>query len=98
MVIFGLINTRFFALANLSIMLQEVAVIGLLALGQTIIILTAGIDLSVGAAMILAQMVMAGLAINSGVPVVLALIIGAIIGLICGGINGVLVTRFHVPP
>jgi fructose transport system permease protein len=97
-VVFGLINTRFFALANLSIMLQQVTVIGLLALGQTIIILTAGIDLSVGAVMILAQMVMAGLAINSGVPVVLALIIGLVIGLICGGINGVLVTRLHVPP
>jgi fructose transport system permease protein len=97
-VVFDLINTRMFALANLSIMLQEVAVIGLLALGQTIIILTAGIDLSVGAIMIFAQMVMAGLAINSGVPVVLALIIGALVGTLAGGINGVLVTRFRVPP
>ena len=97
-VVFDLINTRMFAVANLSIMLQEVAVIGLLALGQTIIILTAGIDLSVGAIMIFAQMVMAGLAINSGVPVVLALIIGAAVGTLAGGINGVLVTRFRVPP
>jgi fructose transport system permease protein len=79
-------------------MLQQVAVIGLLALGQTIIILTAGIDLSVGAAMILAQMVMAGLAINSGWPVVLALIGGLLIALLTGLINGVLVTRLHVPP
>src|SRR5487761_1652551 len=85
-VIFDIINSRMFNPANLSIMLQEVAVIGLLALGQSIIILTAGIDLSVGAVMILAQMVMAGLAINSGLPVVLALVIG------------ILVTRFHVPP
>jgi fructose transport system permease protein len=84
--------------ANLSIMLQEVAVIGLLALGQSIIILTAGIDLSVGAVMILAQMVMAGLAINSGLPVVLALIIGLVVGLLAGLVNGILVTRFHVPP
>ena len=97
-IVFGIINSRFFALANLSIMLQEVSVIGLLALGQSIIILSAGIDLSVGAIMILAQMVMAGLAINSGVPVVLALLIGLLVGLLCGGINGVLVTRFHVPP
>ena len=97
-IVFGIINSRFFALANLSIMLQEVSVIGLLALGQTIIILSAGIDLSVGAIMILAQMVMAGLAINSGVPVVLALLIGLLVGLLSGGINGVLVTRFHVPP
>ena len=97
-VIFDIINSRMFNPANLSIMLQEVAVIGLLALGQSIIILTAGIDLSVGAVMILAQMVMAGLAINSGLPVVLALIIGLVVGLLAGLVNGVLVTRFHVPP
>src|SRR5487761_1700566 len=97
-VIFDIINSRMFNPANLSIMLQEVAVIGLLALGQSIIILTAGIDLSVGAVMILAQMVMAGLAINSGLPVVLALIIGLLVGLLCGLVNGILVTRFHVPP
>jgi fructose transport system permease protein len=97
-VVFDLINTRMFALGNLSIMLQQVAVIGLLALGQTIIILTAGIDLSVGAIMIFAQMVMGGLAISNGLPVVLALIIGALVGVAAGLINGVLVTRFHVPP
>jgi len=97
-VVFGGINTRFLNPANLSIMLQEVAVIGLLALGQTIIILTAGIDLSVGAAMILAQMVMAGLAINSGLPAAAALIIGLLFGLLTGLINGVLVTWFRVPP
>ncbi len=97
-IIFDLINGRFLRPANLSIMLQQVAVIGLLALGQTVIILTAGIDLSVGAAMILAQMVMAGLAISSGVPVVLALIIGLLIGVATGLVNGVLVTLFHVPP
>lgn len=97
-IIFDIINGRFFNPANLSIMLQEVAVIGLLALGQTIIILTAGIDLSVGAAMILAQMVMAGLAMTTHLPVVPALIIGLVVGLLCGLVNGVLVTRFRVPP
>jgi fructose transport system permease protein len=97
-IVFDLINTRFFNPANLSIMLQQVAVIGLLALGQTVIILTAGIDLSVGAAMILVQMVMAGLAINSGLPVALALFIGFLVGAVAGLFNGVLVTRFRVPP
>lgn len=97
-VVFDLINSRMFSPGNLSIMLQQVAVIGLLALGQTIIILTAGIDLSVGAIMIFGQMVMAGLAINSGVPVVLALIIGGLVAVLAGGINGILATRFNVPP
>lgn len=97
-IVFDLINPRFLNPTNLSIMLQQVAVIGLLALGQTVIILTAGIDLSIGAAMILAQMVMAGLAISTGVPTGLAILIGLAIAAITGLLNGALVTRFHVPP
>jgi fructose transport system permease protein len=97
-VVFECINTRFFNPANLSIMLQEVAVIGLLALGQSVIILTAGIDLSVGAAMILSQMVMAGLAVNSGVPGALAISIGLLAALATGLVNGLLVTKLRVPP
>jgi fructose transport system permease protein len=97
-IIFDLINNRMFNPANLSIMLQQVAVIGLLALGQTIIILTAGIDLSVGAAMIFAQMVMAGLAVNSHLPVIPAMLVGLAVAVLAGLVNGVLVTRFHVPP
>lgn len=97
-VVFDMINGRFLGLPNLSIMLQQVAVIGLLALGQTIIILTAGIDLSVGAAMILAQMVMAGLAVSSHLPTLLALLLGIAVAALSGLANGLLVTRFHVPP
>ena len=96
--VFDLINPRLLSLPTVSIMLQQVAVIGLLALGQTVIILTAGIDLSVGAAMILAQMVMAGLAISSGVPTVLALGIGLLVAIATGFVNGLLVTRLRVPP
>jgi fructose transport system permease protein len=97
-VVFDVINPRFFNPTNLSIMLQQVAVVGLLALGQTVIILTAGIDLSVGAAMILAQMVMAGLAVNSGWPALPALVVGLVVACLCGLVNGVLVTRAGVPP
>jgi len=96
--VFNGLNSRFFNPANLSILLQQVAVVGLLALGQTVIILTAGIDLSVGAIMIFGQMVMAGLALNNGLPVVAALILGGLVAVIASGINGLLVTRFHVPP
>lgn len=97
-VVFEIINVRFFYLANLSLMLQQVAMIGLLALGQSVIILTAGIDLSVGAAMILSQMVMAGLAVNQGVPGWLAFALGLIAAAVTGLVNGLLVTRFRVPP
>ena len=57
--VFGTINGRFLKPENLSLIFQQVAVVGALAVGQTLIILTAGIDLSVGAIMVLRSMVMA---------------------------------------
>jgi fructose transport system permease protein len=96
--VFSFINARFYASANISLMLQQVAVIATLAVAQTLIILTAGIDLSIGAAMILSQLFMAQMAANSGVPGVLALLIGFVVGLGTGMLNGALVTRFRLPP
>ena len=97
-IVFSLINSRFANPVNLSLIIQQVAVVGALAIGQTMIILTAGIDLSVGAAMILAQMVMAQTAANNHVPGVIALLLGIGVGALTGFINGVLVTRIKLPP
>ena len=77
---------------------QQVSVVGTIAIAQTLVILTAGIDLSVGAGMILASMVMAQTAVNQGIPALLALLIGLLAGLATGAINGFLVTRFKLPP
>jgi fructose transport system permease protein len=96
--VFTLLNHRFINLLNLSLIIQQVAVVGTLAIGQTMIILTAGIDLSVGAAMILAQMVMAQTAANNHVPGVLALLLGIAVGALTGLINGFLVTKVKLPP
>lgn len=95
---FGFVNHRFLYAENLSLITQQVAVVGALAIGQTLIILTGGIDLSVGAAMILAQMVIAELAANSRLPGVLALLLGIGTGALTGLINGLLVTRIKLPP
>ncbi len=97
-IVFGLVNDRFFRAANLSIVLQQAAVVGSLAVGQTLIILTAGIDLSIGAAMVLASLVMAKLVSDNGWPGPLALILGALVALACGTLNGLLVTRIKLPP
>jgi fructose transport system permease protein len=97
-VVFGIINPRFLFPANLSLITQQVAVVGTLALAQTLIILTAGIDLSVGAAMIFSSMVVAQTAAVNGVPGILALVIGLIVGLAAGALNGFLVTRLRLPP
>lgn len=97
-IVFGVINPRFLFPANLSLITQQVAVVGTLALAQTLIILTAGIDLSVGAAMIFSSMVVAQTAAVNGVPGALALVIGLIVGLAAGALNGFLVTRLRLPP
>lgn len=97
-VVFGLLNDRFLRFENLSLITQQVSVVGTLAIAQTLIILTAGIDLSVGAVMILSSMVVAQLAVGSGIPGPLALLSGLVVGLGAGALNGFLVTRFKLPP
>lgn len=97
-VVFGLLNDRFLAPGNLSLITQQVAVIGTLACAQTLIILTAGIDLSVGSVMVLASMVTAQVAATNGAPAPVALLAGLLVGFAAGGFNGLLVTRFKLPP
>jgi len=97
--IFSLIvGSRFFAPLNLSLVLQQVTIIAILGIAQTLIILTAGIDLSVGAIMVLSSIVMGRLAVVNGVPVELAFPIGLATGIACGAVNGALVTRLKLPP
>src|SRR4051812_35331242 len=97
-VIFSITADRFLEPANLSLIVQQVMVVGTLGIAQTLIILTAGIDLSVGAIMVLSSIVMAKLAADSGLPGLPALVVGFAIGTLCGLINGLLVTRLKLPP
>jgi fructose transport system permease protein len=97
-IVFGIINDRFLAPANLSLITQQVAVIGTLGVAQTLVILTAGIDLSVGAIMVFASMIIGQLSASHGFPVWLALLTGLVAGLAAGALNGVLVTRLKLPP
>ncbi|HKH16053.1 MAG TPA: ABC transporter permease [Solirubrobacteraceae bacterium] len=97
-IIFSIAADRFLEPANLSLIVQQVMVVGTLGIAQTLIILTAGIDLSVGAIMVLSSIVMAKLAADEGVPGLLALLIGFGVGTVCGLINGLLVTQLRLPP
>ncbi len=97
--VFGMIiGDRFFAPFNLSLIIQQVSIIGILGIAQTLIILTAGIDLSVAAIMVLSSVVMGNVAVTMGLPPVIAIPLGFITGMICGAVNGLLVTRFRLPP
>ena len=97
--IFGVAaGERFFTVGNLSLILQQVTVTGIVAIAQTIIILTAGIDLSVGAIMVLCSIIMGKLAVQSGLPELVAIPIGLVAGGLLGYLNGVLVTYLRLPP
>ncbi|MCL2802623.1 MAG: ABC transporter permease [Micrococcales bacterium] len=97
-VVFGLVSDRFLLPSNLSLILQQVAVIGALAVGQTLVILTAGIDLSVGALMVFVSMAMGALAGEAGLPSPVAFLGGALVGIAAGLANGALVAYIRLPP
>jgi fructose transport system permease protein len=91
-------NGKFLSPLNLSLILAQVTIIGTLATAQTLVIITAGIDLSVGAIMVLSSIVMGKLATDAGVPVPLAFGLGLFTGFACGLLNGSIVTMLKLPP
>ena len=94
----AVVGGRFFAPFNLSLILQQVTIIGTVGIAQTLVVLTAGIDLSVGAIMVLASVVMGRLGVTLGLPVELAFAAGLVVGLLCGAVNGALITLLRLPP
>jgi fructose transport system permease protein len=92
------IGSRFFDPYNLSLIIQQVTIIALVGSAQTLIILTAGIDLSVGAIMVIASIVMGRLAMESHVPVFVAIVVALLAGMGGGLVNGLLVAYIGLPP
>ena len=97
-VFFATRSDRFLTGDNLSIVLQQVMVVGVIAIGQTLVILTAGVDLSCGTVMALGAIVMTKLAAELGVSVPLAIVVGVGATTLFGFLNGLLVTRINLPP
>jgi fructose transport system permease protein len=93
-----LIGGRFFSASSQSLVLQQVQIVGIVAAAQTLVILTAGIDLSVGAIMVLSSVVMGQFTFRYGLPPELAILCGLLVGLGCGLINGLLVAYMRLPP
>ncbi len=89
---------RFLTGENLSLILQQVMVVGVIAIGQTLIILTAGVDLSCGTVMALGGIVMTKLAAEHGLPVPVAIGAGLAVTTLLGAINGLLVSAIKLPP
>jgi ribose/xylose/arabinose/galactoside ABC-type transport system permease subunit len=94
--IVGLTSDTFFTQANLSNVLRQNAFIAILAAGMTFVILTGGIDLSVGSVVALSGVVCAGL-LAAGTPALLSIGAGLLVGLSAGVVNGLAVTTLKIP-
>jgi fructose transport system permease protein len=89
---------RFLAGQNFSLILQQVMVVGVMAIGQTLVILTAGIDLSCGMVMALGSIVMTKFAVDLGMNPYLATVCGLLACIVFGFLNGALITYVRLPP
>jgi len=110
-VVFAVLEPRFLHPLNLFNVLRQVSITGLIAIGMTFVILTAGIDLSVGSLLALSGLVAAyvskggladrfaiGESVSTGNPVIFAVAAALVVGMIGGGIQGLAITKLKVPP
>ena len=97
-IIFGLINPNFYRVNTLSVILQQVGIVGILGIAQAIVIITAGIDLSVGAMLVFITVIMGQFTFRYGIPAEVSILIGLTAGAIMGYANGWMVARLRLPP
>lgn len=101
----AIISENFLSTRNILNVLRQTSINGILAIGMTFVILTRGIDLSVGSVVALAGVVAASFATTSSsgmvpggpYPALLAIAVGLGVGMACGGVSGLIVSRFRVP-
>ncbi|ABM56323.1 ABC transporter permease [Verminephrobacter eiseniae] len=91
-------SERFLSAQNFSLILQQVMVVAVIAIGQTLVILTAGIDLSCGMVMALGSIVMTKMAASHDLSAPLAIACGIAVTVLFGLVNGLLVTKIALPP
>lgn len=95
--VLGLLSDRFLTVNNMVNVLRQSTINGIIAVGMTYVILTAGIDLSVGAILALTSVVTADL-LQQGLPVPLAIAAGLALGAALGLVSGIIITKGRVPP
>lgn len=95
---FSIVSPNFLTMSNISGILLATMINGLLACGATYIIITGGIDLSIGTNMTLTSVLTGMLVVNAGVPLPVGIAAGICIGMFIGFLNGIMVTRMKLPP
>ncbi len=97
-VIFGFLNSNFLTLDNLRDVAVSACVNALIGIGLTFVIITGGIDLSVGSIASFVGIVAANMMVNSGISALPALVIGLALGFVAGAVNGLAITLLRLPP
>lgn len=97
--VFGMVlGSKFFSPFALTLILQQVQIVGIVAAAQSLVILTAGIDLSVGAIAVISSVVMGQFTFRYGLPVEISVICGLAFGTSIGALNGWLIAVMRLPP
>jgi ribose transport system permease protein len=96
--IFSVLSPNFFSVRNLENVLVQASYIGIIGVGMTFVLLTAGVDLSVGSNMYLSTVVVGTYVLGHGVPIWLGVLATITVGLLIGAVNALVVTRFHIIP
>ena len=96
-ILVSIVNPSFIAPTNLLNLLRQVSTNALIAFGMTFVIITGGIDLSVGSTLALSSALMAG-TIAAGMDPLLAMILSLVVGTVFGAVNGLLITKGNMAP
>lgn len=96
--VFGILSDNFFRASTLTLIMQQIAVVGILGVAQSLVILTAGIDLSVGAFAVFSSVLMGQFTFRYGIPAPAAIALGLAAGTAMGAVNGWLVAKVKLPP
>ena len=92
-------NSSFLTMENINDMITNTAILSILALGMMLVLITRGIDLSIGATLGLSGMIAAQtVSVNQGLHPILAILLGTVIGIVCGLIIGFLVAKIGILP
>ena len=95
--IFSITANNFFTVRSVLSLALQTSAITIMGIGETFAIITAGIDLSIGSVIALSGTI-AVMAANAGVPIWLSMVIGLLVGVICGLLNGLMITKIKLPP
>ena len=96
-IILWILTPHFMTISNLLNVVQQTSINAIIAVGLTFVIITAGIDLSVGSILAFSGVVLASV-LNAGMPVPIAMLTGLGVGLLCGIVNGLLISYGRLPP